>query len=82
MPQQERSHNLQKMLKYLRGLPQGVTTAALKAQTRNEITQLGATDKTIENYIESLKSAGLIEYNHPFWRITQSGKNFLERHGE
>jgi hypothetical protein len=70
------------MLKYMRNLSQGVTTAGLKAYTRNEITELGATDKTIENYIESLKSAGFIEYTHPFWHITQSGKDFLERHGE
>jgi hypothetical protein len=82
MPQQERSHNLLKMLKYLRTLSQGATTAALKAYTRNDITELGATDKTIENYIESLKSAGLIEYKHPYWLITQAGKEYLERHCE
>ena len=86
MPQQERSHNLLKMLKYLRSLEleskPGATTAGLKAHTRNEVTQLGATDKTIENYIETLKSAVLIDYKHPYWRITQAGKDFLERHGE
>jgi hypothetical protein len=39
-------------------------------------------EKAIENYIDCLKSAGFIEYFHPFWRITQSSKAFLERHGE
>ena len=82
MPQQERSGNMIEMLKYLRPLENGATTAALKAYTRNEITQLGATDKTIENYIEALEAAGFIEYQHPFWRITKAGKDFLERRGE
>ncbi len=86
MPQQERSHNLLKMLKYLRSLKlegkSGASTGGLKAHTRNEITELGATDKTIENYIETLKNAGLIDYSHPYWRITKAGEDFLERHGE
>lgn len=81
MPQQERSKNLLEMLKWLSSQEHGVTTAALKAYTRNEITQLGATDKTIENYIDSLKIAGFIEYKHPFWHITKSGRDFLERYG-
>jgi hypothetical protein len=55
--------------------------AAIKAYTRNEITQLGATDKTIENYIDALKTAGFMEYKHPFWFITNSGNAFLERRG-
>jgi predicted transcriptional regulator len=82
MPQQERSHNQIEILKWLKTQQNGATTAALKAYTRNEITQLGATDKTIENYIDTLKTAGFIEYKHPFWRITKSGMNFLERLGE
>lgn len=82
MPQQERSHNQIEILKWLKAQQNGATTAALKAYTRNEITQLGATDKTIENYIDTLKTAGFIEYTHPFWRITKSGINFLERLGE
>ena len=82
MPQQERSHNQIDILKWLKTQQNGATTAALKAYTRNEITQLGATDKTIENYIDTLKTAGFLEYKHPFWRITKSGMNFLERLGE
>ena len=77
MPQQERSRNQIEMLKWLRNQKTGATTAALKAYTRNEITLLGATDKTIESYIDNLKNAGLIEYKHPFWQITNSGSNFL-----
>jgi predicted transcriptional regulator len=81
MPQQERSRNQLEMLKWLKTQQNGAHTAALKAYTRNEITLLGATDKTIENYIDNLKNAGFIEYNHPFWKITKAGLNFLERLG-
>jgi predicted transcriptional regulator len=81
LPQAERSHNQVEMLKYLRTQENGATAAALKAYTRNEITLLGATDKTIENYIDNLKNAGLIEYTHPFWKITKAGLIFLERLG-
>lgn len=82
MPQQERSKNQIEMLKWLKTQQNGATMAALKAYTRNEITQLGATDKTIENYVETLKAAGFIEYKHPFWGITNSGIEFLERIGQ
>jgi hypothetical protein len=81
MPQAERSHNQVEMLKYLRSQQNGAPTAALKAYTRNEITLLGATDKTIENYIDNLKNAGLMEYKHPFWKITKASLIFLERLG-
>lgn len=81
MPQAERSRNLMELLKWVASLECGATTAGIKAYTRNEITQLGATDKTIENYIDALKSAGFIEYNHPYWNATKAGKDFLERHG-
>ena len=82
MPQQERSRNLLRMLKWLSTQQQGATTGALKAYTRNEITQLGATDKTIENYIDALKTANFTEYTHPYWKITKAGRDFLQRHGE
>jgi hypothetical protein len=81
MPQAERSRNLIELQKWLSLKEKGATTAAMKAYTRNEITQLGATEKTIENYIYALEKARFIEYKHPFWRITKAGRNFLERHG-
>ena len=81
MPQAERSRNQIEILKWLRTQQSGATTAAVKAYTRNEITLLGATDKTIENYIDNLKNAGFMEYKHPFWRITKAGLKFLERLG-
>lgn len=68
------------LLKWLASADDGATTAAIHAQVRNEITQLGATRKTIQNYIEDLHHAGFIEYKHPFWRITKPGRDWLERH--
>ena len=81
MPQAERSRNLIELLKWVASSEKGGTTAGMKAYTRNEITQLGATDKTIENYIDALKRAGFIEYKHPYWHATKAGKYFLERYG-
>ena len=82
MPQAERSRNLLELLKWVSQTKDGVSTAAMKAYTRNEITLLGASDKTTENYIRTLKKAGFTEYKHPYWHITRSGRKFLERHGE
>lgn len=81
MPQAERSRILIELLKWVASQEKGATTAGMKAYTRNEITQLGATDKTIENYIDALKTAGFIEYKHPYWRATRAGRDFLERRG-
>jgi predicted transcriptional regulator len=81
MPQQERSRNLIELLKWLSSQNNGATTAAMVAYTRNEVTQLGATDKTIQNYIDALEKAGFIDYKHPFWKTTKAGQTFLERHG-
>ena len=81
MPQVERKKNIMEMLKWLSLQEHGATTSGLKAYVRNEVTQLGATDKAIENYIDTAKKAGFMEYKHPFWRITKSGRDFLERWG-
>jgi predicted transcriptional regulator len=80
MPQSERSKILMELLKWLASRDDEATTAAIHAQVRNEITQLGATAKTIENYIHDLDHAGFIEYKHPFWRIIKSGRDWLDRH--
>jgi predicted transcriptional regulator len=81
MPQAERSRNIMELLKWVSSKENGATTAALIAYARNEITQLGATNKTIQNYITALEDAGLMEYDHPFWQTTKAGQIFLERHG-
>ena len=80
MPQSERSNILKQLLKWLATKEDGVTVPAIHAQVRNDITQLGATSKTIQSYIVDLDSAGFIEYKHPNWRITKFGRDWLERH--
>ena len=80
MPQSERSKTLRELLKWLASQDNGATVQAIHAQVRNEITQLGATQKTIQNYIEDLHAAGFIEYRHPYWKITKAGRDWLERH--
>ncbi len=58
----------------------GQTLAAIVSYTKIEITELGATDNTVKKYVRDLDRAGLIEYDHPFWKITKLGREWLERH--
>ena len=81
VPQSERSEILKKLLKWLKTQEKGATKSAIVYHVKWEITEGGATDKSIKKYIEDLHRAGLIEYKHPFWKITSMGKNWLERHG-
>lgn len=78
MPQSERSDNLKKILKWLSEKPQ--TTAAIIFHIKWHITEGGATDNTAKRYIEDLHNGGLIEYKHPFYKITELGKQWLERY--
>lgn len=80
MPQSERSEILKKLLKWLNIQEKGVTTPGILYHVKWEITEGGATDKSIKKYIEDLHKAGLIKYKHPFWKITLAGKRWLERH--
>jgi len=81
MPQSERSSILKEMLKWLSQFDKGQTLAAIVSYTKCEITELGATDNTIKKYIRDLDHARLIEYKHPYWKITDFGRRWLERHG-
>jgi predicted transcriptional regulator len=80
MPQSERSNNLKKILKWLNSQKEGATTSALRFHIKWGITEGGATDTTIKNYLEDLKSAGFIAYKHPRWHITDLGKKWLQQH--
>lgn len=79
MPQSERSEILKKLLKWL-NTQEKKTLAAIVHHVKWEITEGGATNKSIKKYVEDLHKAGLIEYKHPFYKITNSGKEWLERH--
>jgi len=80
MPQSERANNLKEIVKWLITQQEGATVQAILQYTKWEITEGGATDNTIKKYIEDLKKASIIEYNHPFWKVTEYGKKWLERH--
>jgi predicted transcriptional regulator len=80
LPQTERAEILKKILLWMNSTEKGVTVQAFHFHVKWEITEGGASDKTIKKYLEDLHHAGLIENKHPFWRITQLGKEWLERH--
>ena len=80
MPQSERAEIIKRLLKWLDLQEKGATTQAIVHYVKWEITEGGATDNSIKKYIEDLHRAMLIEYKHPFWKITPAGKRWLERH--
>jgi hypothetical protein len=80
MPQSERSSILKEMIKWLSRQEKGATVQAIRQETKWEITEGGAIDATIKKYIEDLDHAGIIEYKHPFWLVTNYGKKWLEKH--
>ena len=80
LPQSERAEIIKKILKWLATQENGATSQAFHAYTQWEICEGGATANTIRKYIEDLNRALLIEYEHPFWKITNAGKIWLERH--
>jgi len=81
MPQSERSANIRKLLEFIgEARSKGVTIEACMAYTIQEITQFGATAKTAKAYVEALGKSVFITYDHPYWKITPAGKEWLERH--
>ena len=80
MPQSERAEILKKMLRWMITQEKGATVQAVVTYTKWEITEGGATDNAIKKYIEDLKKALYIEYDHPFWKVTKAGNMWLERH--
>jgi hypothetical protein len=80
MPQSERATVLKDIVKWLGSQEKGATVQAIRQHTKWEITEGGATDNTIKKYIEDLNNAQIIEYEHPFWKVTNYGKMWLDRH--
>jgi len=80
MPQSERSDIMKKLLKWLISLEQGATNQAIHAYVQWEICEGGATNNSIKKYVEDLCRAHLIDYKAPFYRVTNAGKEWLERH--
>ena len=80
MPQSERANVLKEIVKWLASQEKGATVQAILQYTKWEITEGGATDSTIKKYIEDLGKSQIIEYEHPFWKVTNYGRTWLERH--
>jgi hypothetical protein len=80
MPQSERANVLKEIVRWLVAQEKGATLQDLRIHIKWEITAGGATDTTIKKYIEDLDDAKLIEYEAPFWRVTNNGKMWVERH--
>jgi|MudIll2142460700_1097286.scaffolds.fasta_scaffold2802815_1 t-SNARE complex subunit (syntaxin) len=80
MPQSERANVLKEIMRWLAAQEKGATLQALRHHIKWEITEGGATDTTIKKYIQDLGGAQLIEYETPFWRVTNNGKMWLEQH--
>jgi hypothetical protein len=80
MPQSERANVLKEILRWLAAQEKGATLQGLSFQIKWEITEGGATDTTIKKYIQDLEGAKLIEYEHPYWKVTSNGKMWLEMH--
>ena len=85
MPQSERSQNMKEILRWLKDVvgEDGVTVGQIVAYVVNEVTELGATEKTAKGYVERLHKASLIDFvspNSSKFRITKAGRKWLERH--
>lgn len=80
MPQSERSEIIKKLMRWLVTQEKGASVQAIVHHVKWEITEGGATDNSIKKYIADLAKASLIEYKHPFWKVTKAGKFWLERH--
>jgi hypothetical protein len=80
MPQSERANVLKEIVRWLITQEKGATIQALRTHIKWEITEGGATDTTIKKYIQDLSDAKVIEFQAPFWRVTNNGEMWLDRH--
>lgn len=80
MTQGERAEIIKKILKWIIPQEKGVTTQAIYYHIKWEITEGGASNNSIKKYIEDISKASYITYEHPFWKATKAGKDWLERH--
>lgn len=81
MPQSERSQIIKEMLKWLQAKSKknGATLKEIIDHTQLEISEMGATSRTIKGYVRSLTRNGLIQTKGVRFIITSKGQNWLER---
>jgi hypothetical protein len=79
LTQGERSKNIKALLKWM-DKKKRVTTGQIVHQILAEITDMGATERTAKDYLESLGKRGFIVSKGAFFLVTPTGKDWLERH--
>ena len=80
MPQSERSKIIKDMLVWLSGQRGGKTIGQIVRHVEIEITDMGASVRTIRGYVRRCESQGLIECRDRYkFRVTEACKNWLER---
>ena len=68
---------IKKMLAYIGESPRGVPYHEVIKHVRFNISQMGARDKTIQNWIQSCLSTGLVILSHNKLVTTELYKNWL-----
>ena len=81
LPQSERSQNIKELLKWIeaKSKRKGATLQEIVSYTQREICEMGASQRTILDYIRSLERARFIHTEGLRFLITEQGKNWLER---
>ena len=82
MPQSERSQIMKELLRWLNAKSKkgvGASTHEVIHHCMSEITSLGATERRVQGYIKTLDSLGFIKIYRLKWKITETGKNWLQR---
>ena len=81
MPQSERSVIIKKFLKWLeaKSKDRGAYRQECIRHIQVEISEMGATSRRANDYIEDCKTAGLLYADGLRFKITSEGKNWLQR---
>ena len=81
MPQSERSQIIKEFLRWLEAKTKrgGATYRDCVRHIQVEITDMGAEEKRCQKYIKSLERANLIFADGIKFKITDAGKNWLQR---
>jgi len=57
----------------------GASTHEIIHYCISEITSLGASERTVQGYIRTLKALGFIRIYRLKWKVTDEGENWLKR---
>lgn len=82
MPQEKRSYVNIELLKWLHAKTKrggGATRREIVSHVILEVTDLGATKRTVLNYLQTCLELGLVSIHRNRYRLTSVGKNWLER---